>query len=247
MFRHLLNAAQLILDAMPLDTDIDPLAKERMMGLLRRDFAAELLRIRDLPDDADVSSLAEVRECPVLHFGAVTLLEQIAVARRWKRDLDSGLITSPLSDDAPFFVNLTLNNLPFLQGVLGGEMKLNIILQSLTSKPARLLLPMAAGRILSLLGIVNATPEQRELVKSALPVILGIMEKMKLTSSANQESIRKYVRLIDLILQAVNSAEEPNPKKFAVDLLEALSDLTEDLAAHSDLLIVGFKGIATNY
>ncbi|MDP1834430.1 MAG: hypothetical protein Q8K75_00745 [Chlamydiales bacterium] len=251
--RIIMDLAQTFMGLTYVDDVVNPQVKDKVHGWMDREFALELAKLRALPDstnstpqvqvrDPNISTLMEMKDAPIVVFGVVEALQQIEQARSWRRALQSGEIKT-LPPEAPGFSVFMLEILPKILPWLKRKSTMKMALWAATSAPGKMLIPFATGPFLRLFGR-NINAEQRQAIVTGLPGLLRVVSKMDLTGPKNQQTIDKLVKVLDVLKDAVDSTEEVNVKEFSITLMEAVAEMTPELADQTDMAFVAFRQMA---
>ncbi len=242
--RRLLDIVQFFLDQSLIDQQFNPKVKGQIQELIRQQITQELASLQALPPNANILSLLELKNAPITAFVIQELYDQVLIARAWKRAVDEGHETLPLPERAPAFAMTALEILPDLRELLANEGSLKRKQWWATTKVGKVVLPRIAGTYLRATKGKTMSATQRDTIVAGIPAALRILENIDLNNPENVASIRRYVHLLDILLEAVNNPNEPNVKDFSIAMMMSLLELSEDLANRGDLAITGFKGMA---
>lgn len=242
MAKNGLDMATVFLNNMRVDEGFDPATKEMITTMLKTHFDAEIASLDKLPDSANLGDIMDNKSSPIASVLVPELLLQIDVARSYREAIAKGELKE-VPEDAGALPKLLLEVFPKVRGFLKNEFALGIILKGATSKPGRFLIPRLAKPIIKLFGKDVLTKEQQDLVIATIPAALKIVHLLDLTNDANRERLGKYIKIMDVMVDAANNDERPVPKEFAKEMITAMGDLLEDWTKYGDAGFAGLKAI----
>ncbi|MDP1836392.1 MAG: hypothetical protein Q8K75_10770 [Chlamydiales bacterium] len=242
MAKNGLDMATVFLNNMRVDEGFDPATKEMISTMLKTHFDAEIASLDKLPDSANLGDIMDNKTSPIASVLIPELLLQIDVARSYREAIAKGELKE-VPEDAGALPKLLLEVFPKVRGFLKNEFALGIILKGATSKPGRFLIPRLAKPIIKLFGKNALTKEQQDLVIATIPAALNIVHLLDLTSDGNRERLGKYIKIMDVMVDAANNDERPVPKEFAKEMMTAVGDLLEDWTMYGDAGFAGLKAI----